>query len=206
MTLRSAGERGGSGLQVHLGLAAPGRAVQQHVATVRIERGDDPLDARDLLGSQLGGLGLAAERIAGTGLAARPPSPRHERCNECQRTGRSRAVVVGHPERELDERRGNVVDDRPRVRDLDSVGSGGVHVDDDSAHLPPAEADGHDIAASDLVSHAVREDARKRTRRDEREDLGEGHAASVSAAPAPAASRFRDAWRRCKVRLTWTAR
>ena len=39
-------ERRGGGLEVHLGLAAPGRPVQQDVAAVAVERGDDPLDRR----------------------------------------------------------------------------------------------------------------------------------------------------------------
>ena len=68
-----------------------------------------------------------------------------------------------------------MVDDHPRVRDVDAVGSRGAHVDDDSANRPPAEADRHDIAADDLVRDAIREHARKRARRDEGKHLGEGH-------------------------------
>ena len=116
-------ERSGGGLDVHLGLPAPGRPVQQHVSAVRIERSDDPLDARALLRSQLCRLGLAAEGVARSRIAASAAPPSLEGRDERQRTCRRGSVVVGHPERELDERRGDVVDDGARIGDLDAGGS-----------------------------------------------------------------------------------
>ena len=84
------------------------------------------------------------------------------RCDERERAGRGRAVVVGEPERELDERRGDAVDDGARVRDLDPVGSLDTDVDDDAAHASSAEPDRDDVARVDLVGDAVGEGPRQR--------------------------------------------
>ena len=58
-------EHGGADLEVDLGLAGAGRAVEQErPALTAVESSDDPLDRGRLLGKQLGGLVLAGERLA----------------------------------------------------------------------------------------------------------------------------------------------
>ncbi len=99
---------------------------------------------------------------------------------ECAR--RRRPVVLREPERELDERRGNAVDDRARGGDLDAVRRVDSDVDDHAAHAPPTETDAHDRAALDVVCDLVRERTRERAGGHERVDLGQRHRpASVSA-------------------------
>ncbi len=74
---------------------------------------DDALDGRALLGRERLGLGLAGERLAlgGRGpLAARRAAHRRD---ELERARGRRAVVVGDPEREVDERRRDLVEQPP---------------------------------------------------------------------------------------------
>ena len=168
-------ERGRRSLEVHLGLPASGRPVQQDMTSVAVQRADDPLDARTLRRRQLGGLGLAAERIPCGRLATRASPRSGMRSDESQRARRSRAVVVGQPEREIDEWRRDPVDDRARVGDLDPVGRIDVHIDDDAANAPPAEPDRHDVAARHVLRYAIRERPRERTGGDEGKDLCERH-------------------------------
>ena len=97
------------------------------------------------------------------------------RSHECQRSRRRRSVVVGDPERELDERRRDAVDDRARIGDLHTAGSRDVEVDHDAAHAARAELNRDDIAPRDVVRDAIRERTRERARRDERVDLCKAH-------------------------------
>jgi hypothetical protein len=96
---------------------------------------------------------------------------RHER----QRTCRRRAVVVGQPERELDERRRYTIDDVPGVCDLDASWGCDSGVDDDAAQLPCAETNSEHVPLRDVLGDAVRERPRERARRHERIDLRESH-------------------------------
>ena len=72
-----------AGLEVHLGLAAPGRPLEQDVlADPLVERRDDALDGRALVGRERLRLGLAGERLplGGRGpLAARRAAHRARR-------------------------------------------------------------------------------------------------------------------------------
>src|SRR5205814_660222 len=97
-------------LEVHLGLPGAGRAVEE----VRPAAGDDSLDGGALCVGERGRLVLAAERLAlgrRHGTRSRIFSPFLGWCNERERTAGRRAVVVGQPERELDERARNLTDD-----------------------------------------------------------------------------------------------
>ena len=105
------------------------------------------------------------------------------RRDERERARRCRAVVLGEPERQLDERRGNAVDDRPRRSDRDPVRRLDADLRDNAAHLPAAEKDAHDRAALDLVRHLVREGPRERAGGHEGVDLGERHAGERIRAP-----------------------
>ena len=109
-------ERQRAGLEVHLGLPAPRRPVEEDVARPCAERRLDPPDRFGLRVRQALRLGLtAAGSRLGTAPALTTPRPRPRR-DERERTRRRRAVVVRYPERELDERGRNAIHDRARSR------------------------------------------------------------------------------------------
>ena len=114
-------QRGAAGLEVHLGLAAPGRPLEQDVlADPLVERRHDELDGRALIGRERLRLGLAGEGLplGGRGpLAARGASHRGD---ELQRARRGGPVVVRHPEREVDERGRDLVEQAPDRGRLDA--------------------------------------------------------------------------------------
>ena len=147
-------------------------------------RGVDPLERRALGRAQLGRLGLAPERV----VAARPlplPAPgRLRRRDERERARGRRAVVVGRPEREVDERGRKLVEDAARGDRVDSGGRLVLARDDDAAALRGAEAHREDGALLDLVPDLVCERPRERARRDQRIDRGVGHRPSLAPASA----------------------
>ena len=106
----------GARLEVDLGLARAGRAEEE----IRPAAGGDPCDRGLLLGRELGGLVLTGERL--------PPGRRcllfsALRCfgrNECERTARRGAVVLGDPERKVDERRRHGADNAVDRTGLDA--------------------------------------------------------------------------------------
>jgi hypothetical protein len=168
-------------LEVHLGLATPRRPLEEHVAALPVERGDDSLDGVALRLRQRLRLELTAERIA-CGRRAQRPAPRAlERGDQGEGPRRGRAVVVGEPERELDERRRYTVDDRACVRDVDARRRRHSGLDDDAADSPRAERDRDDVALPDLVGHRVGERPRERARRNEWEHRRQRHAGERSA-------------------------
>ena len=112
------------GLEVHLRLPAPRRALEQEVAAVGVQRGDHSLDGVALRLGEGIRLELAAERVPRRRLPDRPASCPFVGRDERQRAGGRRAVVVGDPERELDERRRDAIDDVPCIRDLYALGGG----------------------------------------------------------------------------------
>ena len=166
-------------LEVHLRLPAPGRAVQEDVAPAGVECRHDASDGVLLALRQLVGLGLSAERVAGGRVADRTTPAGEVRRDECERAGGRGAVVVREPERELDERRRNAIDDVARVRDHDAVRGRDARVDHDATHLPCAESDREHVALFHVVGDAVCERARQRARRHQRIDLRERHSPSV---------------------------
>ena len=102
-------ERGGAGLEVDLGLAAAGRAVEQVAAAAAVHRRDDrapppptaPASARRA---------RARRPVPQASLGARRAGAPARR-DELERASRRRAVVAGEPERQLDERRRQLVED-----------------------------------------------------------------------------------------------
>ena len=107
----AARERRLAGADVDLGLAAAGRAEQQDVAAVAVEQ---LVDARERALLRLGQMlrrRLRRERADRRSVAPLAAALRVVRRDERERTRRRRAVVVGEPEREIDERR------RQRLRD-----------------------------------------------------------------------------------------
>jgi hypothetical protein len=171
----TARERCGARLKVHLRLAAPRRPVQQDVPTPRIQRRDDVRNSVLLGRRQLLRLGLTSQRFANrrrTNIAAAPACVWRD---ERESSSRSRAVVVGEPQRELDERRGNPVHDAPRIGDVDTGRGSDARLDDDSAHGAGAQPNRQDVALGGVGGDAVRERARKRARRHERVDLRKSH-------------------------------
>ncbi len=97
------------------------------------------------------------------------------RSNQRQRPGRRRPVVVGEPERELDEWRRHPVDDGARIGDVDTTRSRDVEVDDDATHVARAELNRDDITLRDVVRNAIRERTSEGARGDERVDLCKPH-------------------------------
>ena len=167
-------ERCGGRLQVDLGLPASGRPMEQNVTSRAVERSHDPRDGVALLRRQLVRLGLADEPAARR-LARRTAPRTRMRSDQRQRPRRRRSVVVGEPERELDERRRHPVDDGARIGDVDTAGSRDVEVDHDAPHAARAELNRDDIALRDVVRDAIRERTSEGARRDERVDLCKPH-------------------------------
>src|SRR5439155_24284181 len=93
--------------------------------------------------------------------------PLHRR-DECERASRRRAVVLGDPEGELDERLRQLLDDALDRRGLDSLRRRDVDLRDDTASLRVAEAHLDDRAQPNIVGNLVGELTRERARRYER--------------------------------------
>jgi hypothetical protein len=164
-------ERRRTRLEVHLRLAAAGRAVQQIVrALPRVQLLDDPLERRRLRVAERCRLGLAGQRVALCRLrtlAARLPLNGRD---ELEGPSRRRAVVVRHPQGQLDERARQLLHDTLDGRSRHAVGRGHSHLGHDTAPLRVPEADLDHRARLDLVRNLVRELACERAGGDERED------------------------------------
>ena len=83
------------------------------LAHALVERGDDPLDGGPLVAGQAGRLGLATQRLPGRGRRPLAPRGAAHRRDELERPRGRRAVVVGDPEREVDERGRDLVEELP---------------------------------------------------------------------------------------------
>jgi hypothetical protein len=192
----AAGERRAASLQIDLGLATSRGAAEEQVAASRLQQLRDPRDRRGLRRGQLRRLGLPREPLSGRAPLA--PAHAQARSHELERPGRRRAVVAGDPEREIDERRRQLVEhalDRccsDPWRSLDA----GLH--DDSARRAAAEANGDDCSLADAVRHLVGERTCDRARRDEWVDGGQQHTPRLPASPVCAD----DPYSCCKVLLT----
>ncbi len=171
----AARERLLAGPQVDLGLAAAGGAVEQERPPARVQSRGDPGQRSDLRRAGLGGRLLgrqvfltAAAPGSGAACAGRG---RHQ----AERPRRRRAVVLGHPEREVDQGCGDRPEDALDRDRLDLRGRLVLEPDDDPAAAGTAEADGDDGALLQPVSE-VREGVREGTRRHERHNGGKpGH-------------------------------
>jgi hypothetical protein len=149
--------------------------VQQEVTSSGVERGHNSRDGIALGCGQLVGLWLARNRVDPGGSSTLSATSSSEGRNESERASGCRPVVVGEPERELDESGRNPIENRPCIGDLDARRSCDVSVDDDSTNTAPAEANRHHGATPDIVRHPVGERSGQRTGRNERVDLREGH-------------------------------
>ena len=97
------------------------------------------------------------------------------RRDELERTRGRRAVVVGEPERELDEGRRQLVEDTVDRRRRHARWRLHPGRDDDAAGGGASEADRDDRTDADALRHLVGERTRDRARGDERIDLGKHH-------------------------------
>ena len=174
-------QRGIARLEVHLGLAASGRAVQKQIgAEPLVHRADDPSHGRLLRLAERRRFGLAAQRLADGGLRPLGAARALDRRDELERPGRGRAVVPRDPERELDERRRHLIHDPLDRGRVDPLGRSGPHLDDDAA--PPGVAETHldDRPRPDVVRHLVRERARDRAGGHQRVNGGKRHPSETS--------------------------
>ena len=177
-------ERNRAGLQVDLGLAAPGCAVEEEVGALPgVECADDAVESRTLRGAELGRLCLTRQRVALCRLrplaAGLPLDGRDQR----ERASRRGAVVLRDPESELDEGLRQFLDDTFDLRRVDAFRRRDVDLRHDTSPLRVAEAHLDDRARLNLVPDLVRELARERARRYEWIDRGiASHPASLESA------------------------
>jgi len=181
-------ERRRTRLEVDLRLAAAGRPLQQDVlADALVECRDDPLDRRALLVRQRLRLGLAAERLALDGRRSLAPRRAALRRDELERSGGRRAVVVRHPQRQVDEGRGHLVEQPANGRRLDPGRRLDAHVRYDPTGRAPPEPDRHDGALRKALGNLVGEGPDQRPGGDERVDGGQRHGtANVAGSPEAA--------------------
>ena len=132
-------ERSRRRLEVHLGLPAPSGSVEKEVPAV-FERLAKPGDGALLRCRQAPRLRLAWQRVALGRLRELLPSLSPRWSDERKRAAGRRAVVVGEPERKLDERRGQRLFDPLDRRGVHALGRRVLQSDDDAALLRASEA------------------------------------------------------------------
>ena len=177
-------ERGAARLEVDLGLAAPGGPVEQDVLPdPLVERRHDLRDRCALLGGELRRLRLALERLARDGRRTLAPRRASQGRHELERAGWRRAVVVRDPQREVDERRRDVVHETPDDRGLDPGRRLDADVRDHPAHGAAAEPHRDDRALADSLGDLVRERPDERASRDERVDGRKRHGSGQRTRP-----------------------
>jgi hypothetical protein len=168
----TAGERLGCGLQVDLGLPAPGRAVEQEVPAAFVVCASEPSERTLLRSGERMRLRLSAQGVT-LGRLRQLLAPRAlRRGDERQGSAGRRAVVVREPERELHERPRQRLDHTLDRHGLDPCGRRVLEPDHDAALPRPTEPHGNDGTARDLVGNLVRERPRERPGRHERVDRG----------------------------------
>ena len=167
-------ERGRRGLEVDLRLAASGRSVEQEVAAAPVESAARSARAQPP-GRGSGSRERPRPRATDAQQASSAPftPPPHGR-DQLQRTSGRRAVVVRQPQREIDERGRQLVDDGLDRERLHPDRRSAHDVDDDPAGARPAERHRHDRALLRPVGQLVRELARaQRARGHQRNDRPE---------------------------------
>ena len=165
-------ERVGCSLEGDLGLAAPGRSVQEKVPASFAERTAQPGERTLLRCGQSPRLGLTSQRIAFGRLRQLLAASAPRRSDERQRPPGRRPVVVREPERELDERRRQRLDDALDRSGLHSLGRRVLEADHDPTLPRPTEPHCDDRAPPHVVRDLVRERTRQRAGRHERVDRG----------------------------------
>ena len=173
-------ERGRAGLEVDLGLAASGLAVEQEGTAVRVQGRDRTGERLVLRGGQVSRLGLARKRVHLCRRRLLLPPLRRAGRDELERPRRRRAVVARHPERQVDERRRNGVDDVLDGRDLNPGGASTPN----SVTIPRRRERPKRTATTAPRSvpfgNLVRERPGHRPRRHERVHRGQRHAPLVA--------------------------
>jgi hypothetical protein len=186
-----AGERLGARAQVDLGLPAPGLPVEEEGAAGPVEGLHDPPEGVFLGQAELGGRRLRGQLVLDAAPARSGPARAGLRGNERQRPGGRGAVVVGEPEREVEER---LRDGPEHVVDGDGLDVPRrlvVEPDDHAAASRAAEAHRHDRAPLETVGQ-VRVRPRDGARGDERDHGGEpGHGGSTVVPPSDGDDGFR---------------
>src|SRR6266511_1957401 len=146
--------------------------------------------------------------------AIRSPNPARkplQGSHECERATRRRPVVVGEPQRELDQHRRQLLDHALDRHSLYSLRRSHPDLGDDASSPCVAEAHLDHRARAHAVRHLVGELTRERARSHQWIDRREGHAASVVRAKVGAwrtSSGIRTRIsRRCsrRYRATWTS-
>ena len=115
-------DRHAAGLEVDLRLPASGRAVEEEVTAARFGSRGDPRQRFLLRSAQFTRRRLAAERVVETRTAELTAARRLGRRDQRQCSRRRRAVVVGRPERQVDEPRRQLVKELPGRDRLDPCG------------------------------------------------------------------------------------
>jgi tRNA (cmo5U34)-methyltransferase len=177
-------ERRLAGADVDLGLAAARCTPKESVAPSAVEELDDPGEHALLRLRQRRGRPLGREGACARHLSTLAAPLRVVRRDERERPRRRRAVVVGEPEREVDERRRQRLGDPLDRRGRDSLRRRDADLRHDAPVPRVAEAHHDDGAFSGLLGDLVRERTRDRARGHERIDGREPrHRPRVSAAP-----------------------
>jgi hypothetical protein len=127
-----------AGAEVDLGLAAARGSGEQEVRG-RPERAHDAGDGRVLLGRQPLGHALGGQRLARHRRRQLLPPLPHARGDERERPRGGGSVVLREPEREVDERGRELLDDAGDRCDLDPLRRPAVDLDDDPALAPAPE-------------------------------------------------------------------
>ena len=185
-------ERRRRGLQVDLGLPAAGGAVEEEMAAALVVRAPEPGERTLLRGRQRLRLRLAFQSVPLGRLRQHLAARALRRGDERERAAGRRAVVVRDPERELDERSGQRLDDALDRDGLDPRRGRVLEIDHNPSLTSPAEPDRDDVPAYDILGHLVRERACQSTRRHERIDRGVVRHAPQASGTARHASRFPD--------------
>ena len=127
----------------------------------RLRGGLDALQRLLLRHAQLARLGFAAERVVAAREAPLAAPRRLQRRDQRQRAGRRGAVVVGRPQREIDERGRQLVQELAGGDRLDAVRGCLFEPDDHTAALRGSELHREDGALADLLPDLVRERPRQ---------------------------------------------
>ena len=168
---------------VHLRLAAARRSPEQHVAAAPVEQLDDAVERPRLHVREPRGGSLRCEGPRRRRRAPLAAPLRVVRGDESERARRGRAVVVGEPQREIDERGRQRPGDALDRRRLHALRRRDVDLGDDAAPSRVAEAHFDDRALLRLLGDLVGERPRDRACGDERIDGGvPAHRATVPGA------------------------
>ncbi len=157
---QAAGERRRARLQVDLGLAAAGRAGEQEVLTeALVEGGGDAADGCPLLLGQDPGLRFPRERLPSGRRRTLRPRCAAERRDELECPGGRRAVVVGEPQRQVDEGGRDLVEHAADLGRLDPGRGLDADVCDHAPGGGATQPNRDDGALAHALRHLVRERA-----------------------------------------------